>query len=61
MFRIGFNTLYAANGAKLKPTEEANFLSVLREAIFWQIDGQKDDATIEEIMEGILNNLAPAE
>lgn len=56
MFRIAFNTLYAAEGTRTGKSGSA-FLSVLRESIYWQIDGEKHDDEISVITDGIINNL----
>lgn len=52
IFRIAYNTLYAAQGAK---HDKAKFLSVLRESVYWQIDGRKYEDEIEKIKDGIMN------
>ena len=57
---MAFNTLYAAEGARLDDFEPRNFLAVLRETIFWQMDGRPRDKDIDNVIDGILLNLKPA-
>ena len=58
LFRIAFNTLYATEGASSRASTKTNFLAVLREAIFWQIDGRELRDDVEEVTGGILDNMA---
>ena len=58
--RVAFNTLYAAEGARLDDFEPRNFLAVLRESVSWQIDGRPRDKEIDNVVDGIINNLKPA-
>lgn len=58
---VAFNTLFASEDLEDQSEsdeEVTNFMSVLREAMFWQIDGSEFDNEIKDIIEGLNENLA---